>query len=179
MQPHGFTLLELMITVAILAILLAIGIPSFQSAIASSQLTNQTNRIVGALQQARIEAIKRNAHVVMCVSDDEETCDSTKSWASGWLIFQDANKNGAQDGGETILAVGQASPSSTTSVGNTNLKSSIRYGADGQLVGVANGTIRVCKLTRAVQDNARDIVLNRVGRVATERKDLNGACPAP
>ena len=178
MKPHGFTLLELMITVAIIAILLAIGIPSFQSAIASSQLTNQTNRIVGALQQARIEAIKRNAHVVTCTSTNGTACNGT-SWASGWLTFQDADKDGALDTGETILAVGQASPSTTTSIGNTNVASKLRYGADGQLVSVANGTIRVCKPTSAVQDNARDIILNRVGRIATERKDLNGACPTP
>jgi len=178
MQPQGFTLLELMITVAIAAILLGIGIPSFQSAIASAQLTNQTNRIVSALQQARIEAIKRNAHVVTCISNNGTACDGT-SWASGWLIFQDADQDGALDNGENILAVGQASPGSTTSVGNTNVASKIRYGADGQLVGVGNGIIRVCKTTTAVKENARDIVLNRVGRVITERKELNGACPAP
>lgn len=178
--PHhheGFTLLELMITVAVLAILLGIGIPSFNSVIASSQLTSQTNRIVAALNAARMEAVKRNTHAVICTSSNGTACNGT-SWASGWLIFMDSNKDGSLGTGEDIFAKAEAY-ANVTAVGNTNVSSKVRFQADGTIVPVLVGTIRICKTTTAVSENARDIVINAGGRARVERKALSGSCPAP
>jgi len=65
-HARGFSLVELMVTIAVLAILLAIGIPSFASLIASNRLTSATNELVAALQTARTEAIRRNVRVTVC-----------------------------------------------------------------------------------------------------------------
>jgi len=176
-QARGFTLLELMITVAILAILLAIAVPSFQGFMASSRLNAETNRIVGGINAARMEAVKTNQNVVICTSSNGTACNGT-SWASGWLIFIDNNRDAALNNGETILTKSNAN-TSTSAVGNTNVASNLSFTGDGQLAGVANGTIRVCIPTNAVNENARDIILNRVGRIHTERKDLNALCPNP
>lgn len=173
----GFTLLELMITVTLLAILMGIGIPSFNSTIASSQLTSQTNRIVAALNATRMEAVKRNTQAVICTSTNGTACNGT-SWASGWLIYMDSDKDGALGTGEDVFAKAEAN-ANVSAAGNDTVASKIVFQADGTVLGGNNGTIRVCKATSAVSENARDIVINAGGRARVERKALNGACPAP
>lgn len=173
----GFTLLELIVTVTVLAVLLGVGIPSFNSTIASSQLTSQANRILTALNAARMEAVKRNTQAIICTSANGTACNGT-SWASGWLIFMDANKNETLDDGEPIFAKAEAM-TNVSATGNAPVASKVVFQADGTVLGVSNGTIRVCKPTTAVSENARDIVINAGGRARIERKALSGACPAP
>lgn len=74
----GFTLIELMVTVAVLALLLTIGIPSFNQVIRDSRLTAQSNDLLGALMAARSEAVKRNNNVAVRADDD--------GWAKGWSV---------------------------------------------------------------------------------------------
>ena len=91
----GFTLIELMIVVVILAIFVTIGIPGFQNLIRENRLATQANELVGTLHFARSEAIKRRLPVVMCRSTNSTTCVSggTSSWETGWIIFVDDNGN--------------------------------------------------------------------------------------
>jgi len=174
MHPNGFTFLELMIALAIFGILLAIGIPSLQAMLTSTRLTSETNQLITALQAARMEAIKRNTHVTLCTSQSQTTCDGT-SWGNGWITYEDSNRNNGHDTGEPILSIQQPGVAQIT--GNTNLAQRIRFGADGLLFGVNNGTIIICLPTTAVQDNARLIILSRIGRIRSERKNLGGTCP--
>ncbi|HYN77498.1 MAG TPA: GspH/FimT family pseudopilin, partial [Lamprocystis sp. (in: g-proteobacteria)] len=85
----GFTLIELMFTVGLLSILLAIGIPSFSSLIASTKLTNTTNTLIGHLQYARSEAVKRGRGRVAVGPYDDSTPPewrSDQSWADGFMV---------------------------------------------------------------------------------------------
>lgn len=61
----GFTLIELMVTLAVVAITLAIGVPSFQGVVSDNRLTGAANNLIGALNVARSEAIKRGRSVVL------------------------------------------------------------------------------------------------------------------
>jgi len=172
--PHGFTLLELMITIAILAILLAIGIPSLQALIASSQLTTQTNNLITALNITRSQAIKNNTRATLCTSNDGTTCTLTP-WHDGWLIYIDRNLNSQLDPTETITTIGQTTRNLKIS-GNTNVANRLTYQADGSLFSMV-GTIRLCIATAALKDNARNIIINHFGRARIARLNLNGACP--
>jgi type IV fimbrial biogenesis protein FimT len=87
----GFTLIELMITLFIVGILLAVGVPSLKTFMQSNQLVAATNELISALHLARSEAIKLNARVSICESSNGKTCSTSGSWKEGWIVFVDAN----------------------------------------------------------------------------------------
>ena len=92
-QP-GFTLVELLMAVAVLGILLTIGVPALRDMVLNNRLVSQTNRLVSHLQLARSESIKRSAPVVLCRTDDFATpaCGGTsaaRTWDTGWLVYVD------------------------------------------------------------------------------------------
>jgi type IV fimbrial biogenesis protein FimT len=98
-KSSGFTLVELMITVVIAGILVAVGIPSFNSTINSSRLTSYANELVTALNLARSEAVKRGMQVSI-----RRNGNTKRNWDSGWIIFTDANGDGVlDDNGNEVL----------------------------------------------------------------------------
>ena len=89
---HGFTLIELIVTLAVVSILLLTGIPALNQMTNNNRLVTQINNIAGGLALARSESIKRGRSITLCGSTDGATCD-TSNWESGWIIFSDANNN--------------------------------------------------------------------------------------
>lgn len=86
-RVRGFTLVELMVTLMVLAILLGIAVPSFRDAALSSRLSGYANDLVASVQVARSEAIKRNLTVTLCASVDGSTCAAGVGWEVGWIIL--------------------------------------------------------------------------------------------
>jgi len=84
--PRGFTLIELMVTIMVLAVLLGLGVPSFREAALSSRVTSYANDLVASVQLARSEAIKRNAPVTLCASSDGAVCEVDGGWEVGWIV---------------------------------------------------------------------------------------------
>ncbi len=88
----GFTLIELMVTIAVLAILITLAVPSFQTMLASNISATQANELVVALAKTRIEAMKKHRNVVICSSEDQVRCNSTSAtadkdnWEKGWIV---------------------------------------------------------------------------------------------
>jgi type IV fimbrial biogenesis protein FimT len=99
-SENGFTLVELLITIVVISILLATGVPAYQDFIKNNRLTVQTNELVTALQLARSEAVKRGTNTVVCASNNGTTCsDSKTDWVNGWIVFSDLNQNDDPDVG--------------------------------------------------------------------------------
>ena len=101
-RQRGFTLIELIITVAIVAILLAIGVPSFQEMMRNNRVAAHTNDRLSSLNLARSEAIKRGVRVSLCKSSDGLSCATTGDWTQGWIVFVDTDNDATVDAGENI-----------------------------------------------------------------------------
>ena len=105
-RTTGFTLIELLVGIAVLAIVLAAAVPGFQVLVNGNRLAAAANEMVGSLQSARMEAIRRNRRVVVCASADANagtaaTC--ADAGANGWITFVDNDRNGAFGAGDTLL----------------------------------------------------------------------------
>ncbi len=114
-RQTGFTLLEAMITISILAILLAIAVPSFQNFTASRAVTGHVSDLAGSIRLARAEAIKRGTRVTICRTDDAEAATpgcAAGDWATGWLVFVDRGTAGTVDPDDIIVRVQQSLPNS-------------------------------------------------------------------
>lgn len=115
----GFTLLELMVTLSVLAILLAVAIPSFRQTLQSNRVSTRVNELVGTIAYARSEAIRSSRGVGLCPSADGSSCG--KDWSSGWLVWSDFNGNGTRNDGDTVVrslsvGVGVATSGPTTGI---------------------------------------------------------------
>lgn len=166
----GFTLVELMVTVAIAAILLSLGVPSFQEYIRNSRLVSRTNDFIGALHLARSEAIKRGGRVTLCKSADGATCASSGGYEQGWIVFVDANNDATVSSSTAVIRAYEAIPpgAGITLTGNSNVESYVSYTADGKTKllsgGFQAGTLTVCM----APTKAKRIVMSSSGRARTE-----------
>jgi type IV fimbrial biogenesis protein FimT len=99
MSFQGFTLVELMVTVAITAVLMSLALPSMRQFIGNWQLSNAVNAFMGSMQLARAEAIKKGRTVRMCRSSNGTSCGVGNNlpggWTSGWIVYIDNDGNGS------------------------------------------------------------------------------------
>ncbi len=160
---HGLTLIELIVTMAVFSILVAIAAPSFNAFTDSSRRAGEVNLLSGALSYARSEAIKRNSNVSVCArTSGAETCSGANDWKNGWLVFDDPDNDGTFDAGETLLRVFKpiSTGSSITETSGTPL-SSITYKGSG-FITVASAEFKYCGNRGAI--DARAIIVSRTGR---------------
>jgi type IV fimbrial biogenesis protein FimT len=160
-RANGFTLIEFMMTTAVLAILVAAAAPAFGNLIQSTEAQTSRSTLTTALGVARIFAVSKSANVVVCPSSDQQYCGHTTEWQHGWLIFVDSNHDGSRDISEELLSVSDAQPEGVailTTAGRTH----VNYQPDGSAPG-SNVTFTVCD--RRGNGLATSLVINNVGRV--------------
>lgn len=173
---QGFTLLELIITIALLAILMGIAVPSFRAAIQNNRMTTQANDLVTAFQLARSEAIKRGRPVSICASDtsggeDEPECGD--DWTQGWMVFVDAENSAGVNAVNIVERIRVwAPPTGDTLIGVTDNAEFLRYLPRGNVDDVAGPAMPVVfsmEIPDCTRDQARNVEVARTGRTAVER----------
>jgi type IV fimbrial biogenesis protein FimT len=174
---HGFTALELLVTLATTAVLVAVAVPSLDAMIKRSRLTAAHNEFIAAIYQLRSEAAKRNRVVKMCRSIDLGTpsCDTSESggWHTGWVIWVDSDNSNEIDGDEYPISVHGPFADGVHLVGNTNVAQRVAFRSTGATYGAGNGTFTVCVEGGT---SKREIVLSRPGRLRTRDLASDGNC---
>jgi type IV fimbrial biogenesis protein FimT len=181
---RGFTLIELMVTIAVAAILVAMAVPGFQSAVNGNRLATAANEMVASLQTARVEAIRRNRRVAVCTSANANagtnaTCSS--AGVDGWITFVDANTDGDFDkAGDTLVRT-------STFSGPVELsgEAAVSYRADGMArvasgagagALMTDGAIRMRIDARAPTENVRCIDITTGGAAVRTPAAHDASC---
>jgi type IV fimbrial biogenesis protein FimT len=139
----GFTLIELMITVAIAGIFASLAAPAMTTIIRNNRVQSEASSLVSDLQLARNEAIKRGSPVAVCpAAADGGSCITANTWQNGWITFTDLNGNGVYDSStETVLRWRKALSSTDTIVASTKpTTNSISFNRDGFATGMGTTT---------------------------------------
>lgn len=167
----GFTLIELMITLSVAAIVLTLGVPSFREIIQDNRMTTQANEFVATLNYTRSEAVKRGTRVTACKSADFAACSGSGAWDQGWIVFVDGNNNAiADDGAGSLLKVHSRLDGSTLA-GNTPVAAYVSFVPSGftQLTtgGFQAGTATLCPASNGTK--GRSITISRTGRLTVAK----------
>lgn len=129
----GFTLIELIVTLTIAAILLTIAVPSMSRFIQANRLTSAANELIGDLALARSEALKRGTNTGVCKSGGGATCaGSGTAWGSGWIVFVDVDQDRAWSASDILLRTREPLPPGTAVTASTGSDDPIIYGQQGQ-----------------------------------------------
>ncbi len=174
-KNNGFSLIELLVVVAMLGVLLALAAPGFQDTIESANTNSQAKNIMSMLNLARSEAVKRGRNVAICASLDGLDC-SAGDWSEGWMVFVDNNDDadgdtGSVDVGDTIIRVYDTLGAGSTLTFTLDL---LQYDAQGFSTAGATQTFLLCPLTNNA-NNARSVEVGVSGR---GRRIENGlVCP--
>ncbi|TLY90936.1 MAG: prepilin-type N-terminal cleavage/methylation domain-containing protein [Gammaproteobacteria bacterium] len=177
MRHGGFSITELMVVVAIVAILLGIGAPSYRYITNSYRMSAEVNGLLGDLQYARAEAIREGRTVTACVSNNGTSCTGDGgNWAKGWIVFSDP---------ATVLRVQGAFTGTTPDTfiaadSNGTAITAITYNREGfatTVAGFPNTTITLHEQTSNAA-YTRCLRVTAVGMLTTETPSNNpsGTC---
>lgn len=101
MERHkGFTVVELLITIVVVSILLATGVPSILQMVKNNRVTTQANKLVTSVQLGRNEAVKRGTRTTVCAANTTlDDCAGSSNWANGWIVFSNLDNDSTADTG--------------------------------------------------------------------------------
>lgn len=175
-RMRGFTLVELMVTVAVLAVLVGIGYPNFQSTLKSNRLAAATNELVAGIALARSEAIRTTRFSGVCPTSDGSSCSA--DWSAGWLTWDDKNSDGSLDAGDVVIRHVQGNNNLTITSGGGAARFVFdrrgrlsSYGGGAAAAPIAGGQSLTLqpKECKPEQELMRSVNINNAGQVRVSR----------
>lgn len=173
-KEAGFTLIETMVVLAIAAIVITLGVPSFNGALQRQRVSATMHLLSADMAMARGTAIMRRSRVIVCprAEGSSPDCSDAKDWSRGWLVFTDANGNRRPDASGDILRVSDAPASDSAVLYLPASRDALSYLPDGRSAG-SNLSIHVCR----DGEHLGKVAVNNLGRVRSERPRPGSRCP--
>lgn len=170
-KEAGFNLIELTVTLAVLATILAVALPAFGAMLQGSRERSSYELLMLAFASARLEAVKAGHPVTVCPSSDGLTCRGDDVWTQGWIVYEDPGRNPQPKHDEAVLhrfdAIGEG-----LWLRSTAGRPQVRFSPSGWSSG-SNVSIRLCDR----EGYLGAVIVSLAGRARTERKREPGACP--
>ncbi len=166
LRQSGFTLVEMMVTLSIAALLLSAAVPSFTTVIKDNRMVTETNRLLTSLANARGEAVKRGRTVTVCARDggvvtDGDAC--TGPWENGFVLFVDANANGFYDGPDGLLKYGEPAETPIAISSTAGAGTRLSFAPSGLIPGLAAAqSLTLCDDRGAAK--GKRITISAIGR---------------
>lgn len=168
----GFGLIELIVTISIVAILMALALPNFQGTLNSNRTTSQANDLIGAFNLARNEAISRNRVVTVCAADTRSgtptDCGAATGWNLGWMVYVDTVTSNAAPvsvAAANVLRTG----SGDASIAIAANAAFVRYSSRGEVMANADRTLTFKPASNCKPGQARQLTISLIGRIGTSR----------
>ncbi len=144
----GFSLIELMVAIVVLAIIISMAVPSFSTVIKNNRMTTLTNQLILDLNLARSEAVKRGATVILCRSAAPASSGcggSSKDWTTGWIVFASQDSNTTYDNGtDIIIKRSEVSSPGMRIMANTAADTAIAFNPDGFKASTGSSVFALC-----------------------------------
>jgi len=166
-KNSGFTLLELIIVLALISIVMMFAIPSMTTFTQNDRLTTNVNTMIGHLAYARSEAVKRSQQVSLCVSNNSGTAAPSctgGNWEDGWIVYVDADNDNSFTAGEEVLRAMQALDGNNT-LTPTGIGNQVIYDYRGFVT--STGSFLLCDDRSGAF--GKTITITTTGRVRGER----------
>lgn len=170
---RGFTLLELMVSTSIVAILVVLGVPTISEFVAEQKVRTAASELQLALAQARSAASDRSAAIVLCPRGDEDRCGPDDDWSGGWLIYRGRATDDGPPQPSALLARVDRPAADGVEI-RSGMRRRIVFQPDGS-AGGSNATFRICARDSGARQ--RRIVLSNAGRSRVQVDAATG-CPA-
>lgn len=172
---RAWSMLELMLALALLAVLLTLGGASWAPLRQKYELQAQAQDLLSTLALARSEAVKRGVRVTACVSSDGLHCQSVGDWTQGWMLFEDTDGNAVRSDAEPLIQVHAALPAGVLASGNSTVARYVSYAPNSRSLQTSGapqaGTITLCRAS--AQSNAGwQLAINFVGNARLDAATL-------
>jgi len=171
----GFSLIEAVIVLVIIAVVAAIGLPGFGEFTSRNRVSAATNGLVGALHAARSESITRGVSTIVCPSLNPDspaaTCVNNGDWSKGFIVFVDENENGTRDGAvppEDLIHQVEELKGGFTLTPDAIYQQRVRFSGNGSSVNVAGIPLSGSFTIEYPEQETRTVSVSANGRVSSK-----------